>query len=80
MWQKIELLYINTIVSLLDGVSCDKTLSEFQTDINPNIDIDKIIKRLENGEIKGFLKDFLEKFPADFNCFKSPEKKYSIKL
>ena len=73
--KKFEFLNINTIVSLLDGVSCHKTLSEFQSDLNADIDIDKIIKRLNNGEIKGFLKDFLEKFPIDFNYFKDPGKK-----
>ena len=67
---KFEILDINSVIVLLDGVSCMKNLSEFQDDLKAEINIDKIIERNNKKQFKGFLRDFLEKYPIDFNYFK----------
>ena len=67
--ERFGFLNINTIITLLDGVSCQKNLSDFQADLKAEINLDNIKKRAETGEFKGFLKDFLEKYPIDFDFF-----------
>ena len=57
--EKFEFLDINVIIALLDGVSCQKKLSQFQADIKPDINNDKLKKRYKKGNLKGFLKVFL---------------------
>ena len=69
--KKFQLLNLNIILVLLDGVSCNKNLLEFQKDLKAKINIDDIKIRLKNGKIKGFLKIFLEKYPIDFDYFKN---------
>ena len=69
--KKFELLNINTVIVLLDGDSCTKELTEFQNKLNGGINIDNIIERHKAGEFKGFLKDFLEKYPIDFEYFRN---------
>ena len=75
---KFEYLNINSIVVLLDGVSCNKNLSEFQEDLNAEIDIDMIIEKSNKKQFKGFLGEFLKKYPIDFNYFK--EQKNTINV
>ena len=67
---KFESLNINYIVYLLDGMSCEKDLEEFQKDLHSEVDLKKINARIKNGEVKGFLAKFIEKYPIDFDYFK----------
>jgi len=67
---RFAFLNINSIITLLDGVSCTKDLSEFQKDLNAEIDIDTIIEKNNKKQFKGFLGEFLKKYPIDFNYFK----------
>jgi hypothetical protein len=76
--KKFEYLDINSVVVLLDGVSCQKNLSDFKSDLNANLSIENLKKRIKDGEIKGFLKDFLVKYPIDFNYLKDSGKNYKI--
>ena len=62
-------LDLNAIIVLLDGISCEKNLSEFQKDLNAEIEIKDLIKKCEKG--KGFLKFFLEKYPINFDYFEN---------
>lgn len=75
---KFDFLNINTIVVLLDGISCQKNLSEFQIDLNSEINIDDIILRNKKKKFKGFLSDFLEKYPINFNYFKDEKNKITV--
>ena len=76
--EKLLYLDINSVVVLLDGVSCQKKLSDFKSDLNADFDIEKIKKRTNNGEIKGFLKDFLDKYPINFEYLKDIGKYFKI--
>ena len=76
--KKFEYLDINSVVVLLDGISCQKNLSDFKSDLNANLSIENLKKRIKDGEIKGFLKDFLVKYPIDFNYLKDGGKNYKI--
>lgn len=67
---KFECLNINYIVYLLDGVSCGKDLEEFQKDLHSEVDIKKINDRIKNGEVKGFLAEFIKKYPINFDYIK----------
>ena len=73
--QRFKFLTINNIIVLLDGVSCQKSLSEFRNKLNSNIDVKDLKERIAKGEIGGFLKDFLDKFPIEFDIFKNLKKK-----
>ena len=73
--QIFKFLTINNIIVLLDGVSCQKSLSEFRNKLNSNIDVKDLKERIAKGEIGGFLKDFLDKFPIEFDIFKNLKKK-----
>lgn len=67
---KFECLNINYIIYLLDGVSCDKTLEEFQKDLHSEVDLKKINDRIINGEVKGFLAEYIKKYPINFDYIK----------
>ena len=75
---KFESLNINSIIVLLDGVSCTKHLSEFQKDLNAEIDIDMIIKKNNKKQFKGFLGEFLKKYPIDFSYFKKQKNTINV--
>ena len=62
----------------MDGISCQKNLSEFQIDLNSEINIDDIILRNKKKKFKGFLSDFLEKYPINFNYFKDEKNKITV--
>ena len=72
--ERFEFLNINTIITLLDGVSCQKNLSDFQVYLNAEINLDKIKKRAKEREFKGFLQVFLEKHPINFEFFQKRKK------
>ena len=63
-------LYLDTVIVLLDGISCQKNLSDYHNELGNNLSINNLIKRIEEGKIGGFLKDFLDKYPINFNFFK----------
>ena len=67
---KFEYLNINNAINLLDGISCEKKLSEFQEDIKCNVNVESLISRYEKKEFKGFIEKFLKEHPIDFNYFK----------
>ena len=71
-FKSLDSLDINALVVLLDGVSCEKGISEFQRDLNAKIVIDDIKKKCRKG--KGFLKLFLEKYPIKFDYFEKNNK------
>ena len=68
---KFESLNINYIVYLLDGMSCQKDLEEFQKDLHSEVDLNKINDRIKNGEVKGFLAEFIKKYPFNFDYIKN---------
>ena len=72
--KKFEFLDINSIVTLLDGVSCQKNLSEFQEDLNKSIKISELKERYKEGKINGFLGEFLQKYPINFDYFNEKKK------
>ena len=76
--KRLEYLNINSIIVLLDGVSCQKDLSDFQKDLNGKLDIEDFKKRIEEGKIGGFLKDFLEKYPINFDYFRDNQNEPQI--
>ena len=75
---KFNSLSINSIIVLLDGVSCMKDLYEFQKDLNYEIDIDKIIEKSKKKKFKGFLGELLKKYPIDFNYFKEEKNEITV--
>ncbi len=66
---KFEFLNINNVVNLLDGVSINKSLKDFQKDVTCGLDIKTLIQRQKNNEFQGFLSEFLKKFKIDFSFF-----------
>ena len=68
--RKFECLNINSIMALLDGMSCHKTLEEFQKDLYSEIEIENINDRIKNGKVKGFLAEFIKKYPINFDYIK----------
>ena len=72
--KKFEFLDINSIVTLLDGVSCQKNLSEFQEDLNKSIKVSELKERYKEGKINGFLGEFLQKYPINFDYFNEKKK------
>ena len=56
--KKFGFLDITSIVTLLDGVSCQKDLSEFQKDLNASIKIAELKERYKEGRINGFFQKF----------------------
>ena len=76
--KKFESLDIISVVVLLDGVSCQKNLSDFQKDLNGKLSIKDLKKRIMKGKIGGFLKDFLDKYPINFDYFKEGRKNPKI--
>lgn len=68
--KRIKKLKIVHIIALLDGVSCQKNLGDFQNDLNDKLHLDKIIERKNKNQLRGFLGDFLKKFDFDFGCLR----------
>ena len=68
--RKFECLNINSIIVLLDGMSCHKTLEEFQKDLHSDIEIENINDRIKNEKVKGFLAEFIKKYPINFDYIK----------
>lgn len=68
--RKFECLNINSIIALLDGMSCHKALEEFQKDLHSDIEIENINDRIKNGKVKGFLAEFIKKYPINFDYIK----------
>ena len=75
---KFDCLDINKIIVLLDGVSCEKDLLGFQSDLKKIYNISEIKKRYNEGNIKGFLGEFLKKYPINFNYFSKSKKNIQI--
>ena len=46
--------------------------------MNAEIDIDKIIEKNNKKQFKGFLGEFLEKYPIDFNYFKEEKNEITV--
>ena len=76
--KRFDYLDINAIIVLLDGVSCQKNLSDFKSDLNTDLNIEDLKKRIEDGKIEGFLKVFLDKYPINFDYLKDGGKDYKI--
>lgn len=55
-------LSLQTIITLFDGESCEKSLEEFQKNLNKKIDLEKLKKK----QFKGFLGDYLKVLDIDF--------------
>ena len=68
---KFECLTINSIMALLDGISCSKSLKEFQEDLHSKIDLKKINDRIKNKQVEGFLAQFIKKYPINFDYIKN---------
>ena len=62
-------LDLSKVIALLDGVSCQKNLCEFQECLNNEKNIENLNQRIKEGKIKGFLKDFLDKYPINLEYF-----------
>lgn len=64
---KEGLKYINIqkIITLLNGKSCHKSLSEFQDDLNKTPDIEEVKESKNNAD--GFLKDYYKVFNINYN-------------
>ena len=75
---KFQSLNLNIIITLLDGVSCTKDLSEFREHFESKIDIDNIIEKNKKKQFKGFLGDFLKSYPIDFNYFKKDNNEITV--
>lgn len=71
---------VNIAITLLDGVSCEKNLIDFQNDLSNDLNIDDLKRRIKDGEIKGFLKDFLVKYPIDFDLFQENITSFKVSL
>ena len=67
---RFDYLDINSVIILLDGSFCKKDLSDFRNDLKSEIDIEALKKRIDEGKIEGFLKDFLDKYHINFDYFK----------
>ena len=78
--KRFDYLNINSVVVLLDGVSCQKNLSDFKSDLDANLSVENLKKRIKDGEIKGFLKDFLVKYPIDFDLFQENITSFKVSL
>ena len=78
--KKFGFLDITSIVTLLDGVSCQKDLSEFQKDLNASIKVAELKERYKEGKINGFLGEFLKKYPINFDYFNEKNKKIPFVL
>ena len=75
-----DYLNINSAIVLLDGVSCKKNLSDFQNDLNSEINFEILKRRIKEGKIEGFLKDFLNKYPINFDFIEKNEINLRISL
>ena len=60
---------MQSVIVLLDGITCNKELREFQKELNKTIDIYSIIDKKKKGLLKGFLADFFQKYDIDFSIF-----------
>ena len=78
--KKFGFLDITSIVTLLDGVSCQKDLSEFQKDLNASIKTSELKERYKEGKMNGFLGEFLQKYPINFDYFNEKNKKIPFVL
>ena len=67
--KRFDYLDINSVIVLLDGSFCKKDLSNFRKDLKSKINIKGLKKRIKEGKIEGFLKDFLDKYPINFDYF-----------
>ena len=45
-------------------------MADFQKNLNENTNIDELKQRIKEGKIGGFLKNFLDKYPINFDYFK----------
>lgn len=72
---KFSILTLQSVIVLLDGITCIKELREFQKNLNKTTDINSIIEKKNNGELKGFLADFFQKYDIDFSIFNQEEVK-----
>lgn len=68
--KRFESLNINSVIVLLDSFYCQKNLADFQKNLNENTNIDELKQRIKEGKIGGFLKNFLDKYPINFDYFK----------
>ena len=62
-------LDFNKVIILLDGVSCQKNLNEFEECLNNEKNMENLNKRIKEGKIKGLLKDFIDIYPINFQYF-----------
>lgn len=76
---KFSSLTLQSVIVLLDGITCNKELSEFQKELNKTTDINSIIEKKKNGLLKGFLADFFQKYDIDFSIF-NKEKVQNINI
>ena len=70
--KRFDYLDINSVIYLLDGMSCNQNLEKFQKDLNSEIDLEKINDRIKKGEVGGFLAEFIKKYPINFDYIKDP--------
>jgi len=55
-----------------------KNLSDFKNDLNSDLNIEDLKKRIKDEKIKGFLKVFLDNYPINFDYLKDGGKNYKI--
>ena len=68
---KFHTLTLQSVIALLDGVTCQKKLKEFQQELKKPTNIEEIINKKSNGLFKGFLEDFFKIYNINFTVFKN---------
>ena len=71
---------LNHIIALLDGVSCQKGYKELKDALNCPLNIDELIQRNKNNQLKGFIGEFKKKFNINFNYFKKEDTENSLHI
>ena len=68
---KFTNLSFQSALALLDGITCQKNLKEFQIELNKSSNIKEISQKKSKGTFKGFIADFLKLYDIDFTVFKN---------
>ena len=71
---------INHVIALLDGVTCQKGYNELKNALNHPLNIDDLIQRNKNNQLKGFIGEFKKKFNINFNYFKKEDTENSLHI
>jgi hypothetical protein len=68
---KFTNLSFQSALALLDGITCQKKLKDFQIELNKSPNIKEISQKKSKGAFKGFIADFLKLYDIDFTIFKN---------